>query len=64
MSKPVIRLNMKGPDGNIFAVLAEARNALRSAYVSSEMISRATRASNYEDSLSIVREYVTIEEVT
>lgn len=62
MSKPVIRLNMNGPDGNIFEVLAAARNSLRSAYRSSEMISRATRAHSYDDSLSIIREYVTIEE--
>lgn len=58
MSKPVIEVDFKGPEGNIFAVLSAALFALKK-----EMVNKVTNSKSYEDALTVIREYVEIKEV-
>jgi len=56
------RPHVIGPlNGNIFAVLAAAKEALRRNFQSAqaeEMVKRATSAGSYEEALGIILEYV------
>lgn len=66
-NKPKIRINLESPDGNIFAVLASAVNAIKRCNIHNgdkyiaEMRKRTLRADDYEKALEIIREYVDIE---
>lgn len=60
-AEPTVPCRLSGEDGNVFAVIARARRALKNAGRSEkaeEMGRRCLRAKSYEDALGIVQEYV------
>ena len=64
MERPQIRIDPRGPDGNVFAILGRATAALKAAgnsQAAEHMSSRVLGgAHSYEDALRIMREYVKI----
>lgn len=58
MERPIIELDLKGPEGNIFVVLGKASKSLHDLIW--EMESRVKEAYSYEHALSIINEYVEI----
>lgn len=61
--KPVVAIDMDGPDGNIFAVMGAAARALRKANLSGEkeMQNRVMSSGSYEEALNIIEEYVELD---
>ena len=65
-TKPKIYVDFNSSDGNIFAILAHAENALKLYNIinakekASEMRKRAIKSESYDDALEIIREYVDI----
>ena len=59
VSRPSLDIDLSGPDGNIFAVVAQA-GVLLSELQKREMRSRVLQSHSYEEALAIVEEYVKI----
>lgn len=80
MEKPVIEVDLQGPDGSVFALMAKARTALMTAIPLHGMVEQRQRrwaeaagkadkmmravmqSHSYDEALSVVRQYVTIQE--
>jgi len=65
MSKPIKKPKCKlvGTDGNIFALIGQARLALKRAKLpeqAKEMSERCMRASTYDEAILIICEYVDV----
>ena len=59
--KPVVEVELAGPSGNVFQVMANASAALKRMDCreeAKEMFERATKAKSYEEALEIIEEYV------
>lgn len=56
MEKPNIKINPSGPEGNIYAIIGKAMEALCGI-----ILKRVTAAGSYKEAISIIEEYVTIE---
>lgn len=59
--KLVVEVEMSGPSGNVFQVMANAREALRRIGCreeAEEMFERVVEAKGYEEALEIIEEYV------
>jgi hypothetical protein len=59
-----VRINIKGPDGNVFAMLGICGNALKRVHRhedNTEMVKRCFAAKSYTEALAIMGEYVDLE---
>lgn len=59
--KPVIVIDLHGADGNIFNILAVARDALHKNKLNKEaeeMIEKAMSSGSYDAALEVIRKYV------
>jgi hypothetical protein len=64
--KPVMKINLNGPDGNIFAVVGKAIDIMEKAYSEKEikdLKNRVFNSKSYDEALSVVGEYVKIKQV-
>lgn len=65
MSKYKTVIDGHGPNGNIFAILGNARHLMKQLGESKEEISklteRVTECNSYEEALSVIREYFTVD---
>lgn len=67
MSKPTIKYNPRGEDGNIFVILAKTREALRKQrriQDFNDCWERVQNSKNYPEALEIIKEYVELREET
>lgn len=80
MEKPIIEVDLQGPDGNVFALMMKARAAMIAATqregtvfqrqwnrekAEAEaygMMRAAMQSHSYDEALSVIRQYVTIQE--
>ena len=66
MSKPTIKYNPRGEDGNIFVILAKTREALRKQrrlQDYNDCWHAVQKCKSYEEALEIIRRYVNLVEV-
>jgi len=66
LRKPSIEIDIDGPDGNIFAIMALANKAMRAEDMLTDgkaMYYKVTKCLSYAEALDAVREYVDIIEV-
>ena len=64
--KPVMKINLNGPDGNIFAVVGKAIDVMKKAYSEKEikdLKNRVFNSKSYDEALSVVEEYVKIKQI-
>lgn len=78
MEKPIIEVDLQGPDGNVFALMVKARVAMiaavpcegsisqrqwnREKAEAYEMMQTVMQSHSYGEALSVIRQYVTIQE--
>jgi len=66
MSKPRVKIDLKGPNGNVFAVIGQCAAALREAgqkAEAEELKSLAFEERSYADVLKLCRKYVSLHEL-
>lgn len=66
MDKPIMHINLDGPQGNVFYILGLAAVKLRisggdaNTHAIEEMRQRVFKCKTYEDAIGVIREYVDI----
>lgn len=61
MTKPVVKYNPRGESGNIFYILAKARDTLRKQrriQDYNDCWEKVQQCNSYEEALNVIREYV------
>lgn len=63
--KPTIEVDLSGPNGNIYSVIARAKSAMKEANISKELRDklqeRVYASDSYEEALDIISEYVNLD---
>lgn len=65
MSKYQTKIDGRGPNGNIFAILGQARTFMRQLSEPKEeidnLLKRVTESGSYEEAIAVIEEYFPVE---